>query len=70
MKLRQKADLFNRLFSSDSAFTDKEIEKLLEKAREDDSMVCVFINGAHESCLLNINESLSLRLKYFNTLVQ
>ncbi|KAL3995629.1 Bromodomain family protein [Acanthocheilonema viteae] len=38
VKLRQKADLFNRLFSADSDLTDKEIEKLLEEAREEDSM--------------------------------
>ncbi|CAG9529781.1 unnamed protein product [Cercopithifilaria johnstoni] len=38
VKLRQKADLFNRLFSLDSDLTDKEIEKLLEEAREEDSM--------------------------------
>lgn len=37
VKLRQKADLFNRLFSSDSDLTDKEVEKLLEEAREEDS---------------------------------
>uniref|UniRef100_A0AAF5RWG6 Bromo domain-containing protein n=2 Tax=Wuchereria bancrofti TaxID=6293 RepID=A0AAF5RWG6_WUCBA len=37
VKLRQKADLFNRLFSSDNDLTDKEIEKLLEEAREEDS---------------------------------
>ncbi|EFO17488.2 hypothetical protein LOAG_11011 [Loa loa] len=37
VKLRQKAGLFNRLFSSDSDLTDKEIEKLLEEAREEDS---------------------------------
>ncbi|KAM3718194.1 Sorting nexin-14 [Dirofilaria immitis] len=38
VKLRQKADLFNRLFSSNSDLTDKDIEKLLEEAREEDSM--------------------------------
>uniref|UniRef100_A0A915PUL5 Bromo domain-containing protein n=1 Tax=Setaria digitata TaxID=48799 RepID=A0A915PUL5_9BILA len=38
VKLRQKADLFNRLFSSNSDLTDKEIEKLLEEAREEDSL--------------------------------
>uniref|UniRef100_A0A0R3S0A0 Bromo domain-containing protein n=1 Tax=Elaeophora elaphi TaxID=1147741 RepID=A0A0R3S0A0_9BILA len=38
VKLRQKADLFNRLFSVDSDLTDKEIEKLLEEAREEDNM--------------------------------
>ncbi|VDK81478.1 unnamed protein product [Litomosoides sigmodontis] len=38
VKLRQKADLFNRLFAADSDLTDKEIEKLLEEAREEDNM--------------------------------
>lgn len=41
VKLRQKADLFNRLFASDSDLTDKEIEKLLEETREEDNMACL-----------------------------
>ncbi|VDO09912.1 unnamed protein product [Brugia timori] len=45
VKLRQKADLFNRLFSSDSDLTDKEVEKLLEEAREEDSTDKQFLSS-------------------------